>query len=247
MDAAEARRARVLVVDDKADIRRLLVTRLKLDRSLEVVGEAANGAECIARVSELKPSAVVLDLQMPVMSGEEAIPILRSLAPSTRIVVFSAYVGVQIHLEGSEKPDAEVAKGTDLGLLVKELHRVVESPLEDLVLVDLGDVDVVEATGACDRWIQINPHIRAATPESGMADLLALVGVFLALRERLLRAAESGHPRLRLSFATRRSAAVGAQRALVAIDGSEAAALEPLRGRLLTALAAARPTQSPPC
>src|SRR5207237_8950200 len=95
---ADGCRARVLVVDDKSDIRRLLVTRLSLDPDLCVVGEAANGVEAIDRVRELAPEVVVLDLQMPVMSGEEVIPVVRSLERRARIVVCSAYVGVGTQL-----------------------------------------------------------------------------------------------------------------------------------------------------
>ena len=105
------RGARVLIADDKADIRTLIAARLGLDPRLEVVGEASNGAEAITKVGELRPAALILDLQMPVMSGEEAIPILRSLAPDLRILVFSAYVGVEKDLSGSWSPDAEIAKG----------------------------------------------------------------------------------------------------------------------------------------
>src|SRR5215813_1291529 len=83
--------ARILIVDDKADIRSLVATRLLIEPEFDVVGEAANGAEAIARVGELRPQVMILDLQMPVMSGEEAIPVLRSLAPQLRILVFSAY------------------------------------------------------------------------------------------------------------------------------------------------------------
>src|SRR2546427_12327767 len=137
--APESGGARVLVVDDKSDIRRVLVTRLGLDPDLEVVGEAANGVEAIARVRELAPEVVVLDLQMPIMSGEEVIPIVRSLEPRARIVVFSAFVGVQGQLEGSGRPDAEIAKGTDLKVLVTEIHRVLDSAVEGVVQVELGE------------------------------------------------------------------------------------------------------------
>src|SRR5207245_5303050 len=119
------RGAGVLIADDKADIRMLLAARLGLEPELEVVGEASNGAEAITKVGELHPAALILDLQMPVMSGEEAIPILRSLAPDLRILVFSAYVGVEKDLSGSWRPDAEIAKGGDLRLLVEEVHRLL--------------------------------------------------------------------------------------------------------------------------
>jgi CheY-like chemotaxis protein len=238
--SAEGGRARVLVVDDKPDIRRLLVTRLGLDPAFEVVGEAANGVEAIARVRELAPDVVVLDLQMPVMSGEEAIPIIRSLEPRTRIVVFSAYVGVQTQLAGSGRPDVEIAKGTDLKLLVTEIHRVLDSPLEDVVSVNLGELDVDEAREACSRWNQLSQQVRAATPGRVPTDLLALVGVFVAMGDRLAGASREGRPTIDLDFSTRRDAALAAHRALGALDDEMSAMLDPLHGRLVAALGAAR-------
>src|SRR5437879_1185089 len=233
--------ARVLVVDDKSDIRRLLVTRLSLDPDLCVVGEAANGVEAIDRVRELAPEVVVLDLQMPVMSGEEVIPIVRSLEPRSRIVVFSAYVGVGTQLAGSGRPDAEVAKGTDLKVLVTEIHRVLDSALEGVVQVELGELDVGQACEAWTRWNRVSDQVRAATPGSDATDLLALVGVFLAVGDRLARATDEGHRTVELEFSTRREAALGAHRALDALDDEMSAALAPLHGRLKAGLAAARP------
>src|SRR3981081_2564970 len=133
---------RVLIADDKADIRSIIATRLRIEPAFDVVGEAANGAEAIARVGELKPEVMILDLQMPVTSGEEVIPILRSLAPRLRILVFSAYAGMQQRLRASERPDAEVRKGTGLAPLVKELHRLAQRTPGDLGQVGLGVLDV---------------------------------------------------------------------------------------------------------
>jgi CheY-like chemotaxis protein len=233
--------ARVLVVDDKADIRRLLATRLGLDPALEVVGEAANGVEAIARVRELAPQVIILDLQMPVMTGQEVIPIVRSLEPSARIVVFSAYVGVQTQLEESGRPDAEIAKGTDLKQLVTEVHRVLDSPVDGIVRVELGEVDVGAAADACSRWAEVSQRLRAATLDPELTDLLALVGVFVAVGDRLARAADEERRTLDLDFCTRREAALAAHRALGTLDGETSAALGPVYDRLVTALATARP------
>jgi CheY-like chemotaxis protein len=231
--------ARVLIVDDKADIRALLATRLRLEPSFDVVGEAANGAEAIARVGELSPHLMILDLQMPVMSGEEVIPILRSLAPLLRILVFSAYARPQRSLCGSERPDAEVRKGTGLKPLVDELHRLIDSEPEDLVDVALGDLEVERAVRAGHAWARMNPSVRARAVERGMhADFLALVGVFLALGEPLRQAARSQRATCSLGFATRLEAGRGARRALCAIGDVDGAVLEPLRSLLLTELPA---------
>ena len=229
--------ARVLIVDDKADIRSVVATRLRIEPAFDVVGEASNGAEAIARVGELKPQVMILDLQMPVMSGEEVIPILRSLAPALRILVFSAYAGAQQRLRASERPDAEVRKGTGLAPLVKELHRLVDRTPADLVHVDLGILEVELALRASHAWARLNPAVRETAVEAGTRpDFLALVGVFLALGEPLAGAAASGCPMCTVCFTTRLEAGRAAHRALSAVGQEEAALLEPLRSRLLAAL-----------
>lgn len=229
--------ARVLIVDDKADIRSIVATRLRIEPTFDVVGEAANGAEAIVRVGELKPQIMILDLQMPMMSGEEVIPILRSLAPTLRILVFSAYAGAQQRLRASEQPDAEVRKGTGLTPLVKELHRLVERTPVDLVHVELGLLEVEPAVRASHAWTRLNPAVREIAVEAGTRpDFLALVGVFLALSEPLTAAANAGCATASVCFTTRLEAGRAARRALVAIADEEAALLEPLRSRLLAAL-----------
>jgi CheY-like chemotaxis protein len=229
--------ARVLIVDDKADIRSIVATRLRIEPAFDVVGEASDGAEAIARVGELRPQVMILDLQMPVMSGEEVIPILRSLAPRLQILVFSAYAGAQQRLRASERPDAEVRKGTGLAPLVTELHRLVERTPTDLVQVDLGMLSVECSLRASHAWARLNPAVRETAMERGRGpDFLALVGTFLALSEPLTVAAGSGLRSSSVCFTTRLEAGRAAHRALAAIDGPDAALLEPVRSRLLAAL-----------
>ncbi|MBJ7598272.1 MAG: hypothetical protein DLM67_13890 [Candidatus Nephthysia bennettiae] len=229
--------ARVLIADDRPDIRQLLAARLRLDSRLEVVGEASNGAEAIAMVADLHPAALILDLQMPVMSGEEAIPILRSLAPELRILVFSAYVGVEKDLSGSWCPDAEIAKGGDLRLLVEEVHRLLDGLPDDVLEIDLGQVDIAPAQLAAGGWSRIAPSLRETVcPGRPTADLLALTGIFLSLGRQIHCAAAQGISASHIRITTRRAAAQGARRALVELCAEAAAELEPLRERLLGCL-----------
>ncbi len=62
-------RIRVLVVDDSALVRRTVAKLIEHDGDLEVVGLACNGQEALDKVATLKPDAVTLDLEMPVMDG----------------------------------------------------------------------------------------------------------------------------------------------------------------------------------
>ena len=239
MAAVTCGSARVLIVDDKADIRSIVATRLRIEPAFDVVGEAANGAEAIARIADLKPQVMILDLQMPVMSGEEVIPILRSLSPALRILVFSAYAGAHQRLRPSERPDAEVRKGTGLTPLVKELHRLVERTPPDLVRVDLGILEVPCSLRAIHAWTRMNPELREAAVQGDTScDVLSLVGVFLALGEPLKEAADSGMAASTVCFTTRLEAGRAARRALAAIDSGSAAMLEPLHSRLLGSLPA---------
>jgi len=229
--------ARVLIVDDKPDIRSIVATRLRIEPAFEVVGEAANGAEAMARVGELKPHVMILDLQMPVMSGEEVIPILRSLAPELRIVVFSAYAGAERRLSVAEQPDAEIRKGTGLKPLVQGLQGLLAAPPQDVVEVELGLLDVECAVRAGHHWARLSPSVREVAMEQGKAaDFFALVGVFLALGERLQLAARSGSDRVNVCFTTRLGAGRAARRALSTLAEQDGALLEPMRSRLLAAL-----------
>jgi len=231
--------ARVLIVDDNPYIRSIVATRLRMEPAFDVVGEAANGAEAMARVGELKPNVMILDLQMPVMSGEEVIPILRSLAPELRIVVFSAYAGDERRIAAAEQPDAEIRKGTGLKPLVQGLHRLLETPPQDLVEVDLGLLEVECALRASHHWARLSPSVREAAAQQGTAaDFFALIGVFLALGERLQLAARSQWENAEVRFSTRVGTARAARRALSEIAEQDGALLEPLRARLLAALPA---------
>jgi DNA-binding NarL/FixJ family response regulator len=79
---------RVLLVDDH-DLFRTGLRNLLEEQGVHVVGEAADGAQAIRMVRELAPDVVVMDLNMPGMTGVEATRQVTSLAPLTRVVVLT--------------------------------------------------------------------------------------------------------------------------------------------------------------
>ena len=81
---------RVLIVDDHAVVRQGLNMFLSRDPELEIIGEAKNGQEAVARVAELAPDVVLMDLVMPVMDGIAAIKIIRSQHPETEVVALTS-------------------------------------------------------------------------------------------------------------------------------------------------------------
>lgn len=84
------RRVRVVIVDDTEDIRLLLRFSFRTDPRFELVGEGVNGREAIDLAARERPDLMVLDRQMPVLGGVEALPEIRAVSPRTAVVLYTA-------------------------------------------------------------------------------------------------------------------------------------------------------------
>jgi two-component system, NarL family, response regulator len=89
----ENKMIRVLMVDDHPLLREGIAAVIEGQPDLEVVGEATNGREAVEQFRARKPDIVLMDLQMPVMGGIEAITAIRGEFPNARIVVLTTYKG----------------------------------------------------------------------------------------------------------------------------------------------------------
>ncbi|MBI2858228.1 MAG: response regulator transcription factor [Chloroflexi bacterium] len=85
------RKIRVLVVDDHPIVRDGVCSLLGLTPDIEVIGEAASGAEVLEAVRKLMPDVVLMDTAMPIMSGLEATRRLRKEFPGVKVLAFSQY------------------------------------------------------------------------------------------------------------------------------------------------------------
>ncbi len=83
------RKIRVLVVDDSTVIRRLLSDSLASDPNLEVAGVAANGKIALAKIPQLNPDVITLDMEMPEMDGITTLVEIRKLYPKLPVIMFS--------------------------------------------------------------------------------------------------------------------------------------------------------------
>jgi DNA-binding NarL/FixJ family response regulator len=81
--------ARILIVDDDADFRWLLLTLLEADSRVRVAGEAGDGEAAVDLVRQAGPSIVLMDLVMPRSDGLEATRRIKQAAPGTKVVVLS--------------------------------------------------------------------------------------------------------------------------------------------------------------
>jgi DNA-binding NarL/FixJ family response regulator len=114
---------RVLLADDQALFREALATLLEVRPEIEVVGEAADGAEALDRVVELRPDVVLMDLHMPVLDGIAATRRLRAEQPGTRVLALTTF-------DDDEDVFAALRAGA-VGYLLKDVSgdRLVEALL----------------------------------------------------------------------------------------------------------------------
>ena len=104
---------RVLIADDQALFRRGLYVVLGTEDGIEVVGEAENGEEAVAKSEELAPDVVLMDVRMPKVNGIDAARTIRGIAPTTKILMLTV---------SDEEDDLyEAIKAGANGYLLKEI------------------------------------------------------------------------------------------------------------------------------
>jgi DNA-binding NarL/FixJ family response regulator len=116
MSVYAAPKIRVLCVDDHPLVRDGIAFALQMQRDMELVGEAANGEEAVAEFRRLRPDVTLMDLQLPVLNGFEAIAKIRDEFPKSRFIVLTTYAG--------DVQAARAFKAGAAGYLLKNMLRI---------------------------------------------------------------------------------------------------------------------------
>ena len=131
----DTKRIRVLLVDDHAMVRQGLRSVLEAYTDVEVVGEASNGEEAVEMVQQLRPSLVVMDINMPKMNGVDATAIIKARQRDTIVIGLSVQAG--------EEAQRAILKAGAVVLLTKEaavdeLYRTIREVLDAQMTSDEG-------------------------------------------------------------------------------------------------------------
>ena len=87
---------RALIVDDSARMREAIKDVLRTVAACKVVGEGVNGLESLEMARTLHPDLIVLDINMPIMGGMEALRLLRSEFPRTNVVMVTSILDPEV-------------------------------------------------------------------------------------------------------------------------------------------------------
>jgi DNA-binding NarL/FixJ family response regulator len=156
---------KVLLVDDHAVVRAGYKRYLELDTQIEVIGEAENGGQAYALLSELTADVIVMDLSMPGRGGLESIRHILQRYPEQRILVFTMHentalatqalrAGVKGYLTKSVSPD----------LIVDAIHQIMQGG---------QPIDADLATAIKQSELESAPHLQLAPREFEIFRLLA--------------------------------------------------------------------------
>ncbi len=116
-------RSTILVVDDHSAIREGLKAALRDLPEFEVVGEAGNAADAVDLAAAVRPDILILDISLPGTSGVAAAERIRTVSPSTRIVVYTMHAERGL-MESMEEAgvSAYVLKGEPLADFLETLR-----------------------------------------------------------------------------------------------------------------------------
>lgn len=125
---SELRKIKILVVDDHPFLREGIVGAINSQTDMVLIGQASNGQEAVEQFRLFRPDVTLMDLQMPMMSGTDAIVAIRNEFPGARIVVLTAYKG--------DIQALRAFKAGAVGYLLKNMLR--KELLDTIRIVDSG-------------------------------------------------------------------------------------------------------------
>ena len=159
---------RILTVDDHPLIRVGIATLVAPESDMNVVGEASNGREGIAKFRECLPDVTLMDLQMPDMNGIDATIAIRDEFPEARIIVLTTYTG-----------DVQVLRAIKAGAQAYVTKNLVHKEL----LQTIRAVHAGRKTMSPEVAVQIAAYVGDEALTSREIDVLRLIAVGSANKE----------------------------------------------------------------
>lgn len=118
---------RIAIADDHRMFRQGIIALLSLNERIKVVGEVSDGSELLLLLNSLYADIVLLDIQMPIMNGIQALEILKQRFPDLGVIIVSMEFNPNMAEEYFERgAHGFIPKGCDVEVLVNAIYQVKE-------------------------------------------------------------------------------------------------------------------------
>lgn len=119
---------RVLIADDHAMVREGLKQILELDGTIQIVGEAGDGYECLDLIGKLNPDIILLDINMPNLDGIQALRIMRGDKVSNKVIMLTIHKDIEYLIKALDIGcDGYVLKDSNSATLKKAIMSVYDN------------------------------------------------------------------------------------------------------------------------
>lgn len=116
---------RIVLVEDNSDLLKTLQLFLSAERDIDIVGAFATAEECLANIEKCAPDIILVDIDLPGMSGVELIETLKGKNPSIDFIVYTGYGDKKTFLAAIRAGAAGyLLKGTSPRELIEALHEL---------------------------------------------------------------------------------------------------------------------------
>jgi DNA-binding NarL/FixJ family response regulator len=118
---------RILIVDDGEEVRQVMRAIFEARTNYEICGEAANGAEAVAKALVLKPDLMLLDVAMPLLNGVEVASVLGGSMPNMPIVIYTMYNELLgLSLASAVGAKAVISKADGISKLIECVQNLLD-------------------------------------------------------------------------------------------------------------------------
>jgi len=178
---------KILIADDQKLIREGLKVLLEMEESFMVIGEASNGQQAVDLYIKLRPDIVLMDIQMPVINGVEAIKKILELDKEAKIIILTTfdddeyvYEGLKSGALGYILKDSSIEKLSESIKVIYQGGALIEPSITKKILSELSKIEkvqkqkeeLIEELGAREK--EILSLIAKGFSNSEIADILFL-------------------------------------------------------------------------
>ncbi len=184
---------RILVVDDHQMLRDGIAAMLANEPDMEMVGEAGDGSSAMSAFRKLRPDVTLMDVQMPIMGGVDAMILIRTEFPDARIVILTTYPGdvqaVRALKAGASGYMLKSSLRSEVVDVVRSVHRGERYVAADVAAeiaqhvgddpLTLRETEVIRlvASGRANREVALHLGISDETVKAHMKSIFAKLKV----------------------------------------------------------------------